>query len=419
MSVSLSFFAATKDKTKEKYKIRSHAVKGQKYLSETIHYEEIKKGFLNLFCSPVGSGKTHWALNELKRTVSNPYKMVYLIDTINGKEQLLKHPNTAYYSRDWAETVQNGDVWFGEAITGNKVVVMTYAKFGVLAKDYPNFGFSFELILCDEIHNLPRFSSFISHNPNDTPYHKIAKERLEHIVNQGQVKVIGLSATPKRAEQMNCPSQYITIDEDVRQYEVNKTISYTNPKLLLTELSSSEKGIVYIGHVTKMKEFWEEAEKLGFRAIAIWSIQNKDHPMTEEQHNARELILSNSKLPPQYDLVIINSSSETSINIFGTVDYIIIHTQECEAQIQVRGRYRGDLDKLYLLDYNTLPQVPDCFMGRKLFSEDKQDLCDTLCLRNENKRILKWNSIKLKLEEAGYFITEGRQNNKRFAIITK
>ena len=168
---------------------------GTKYLSEAIHAEEIKAGVLNLVCAPVGSGKTHWALNVLSQTVSKPYKMVYLIDTVNGKEQLLKNENTAYYRRDWIATVQNGDVWFGEAITGNKVVVMTYAKFGVLTKNYPDFGFSFELILCDEIHNLPRFSSFLSHNPNDTPYHKIAKERLENIINQGKVKVIGLSAT--------------------------------------------------------------------------------------------------------------------------------------------------------------------------------------------------------------------------------
>lgn len=393
---------------------------GNKYLSEAIHAEEIKAGVLNLVCAPVGSGKTHWALNELRKTVSKPYRMVYLIDTVNGKEQLLKNENTAYYRRDWIATVQNGDVWFGEAITGNKVVVMTYAKFGVLTKNYPDFGFSFELILCDEIHNLPRFSSFLSHNPNDTPYHKIAKERLESIINRGKVKVIGLSATPRRAEQLNCPFQYISVDEDIRRFEVNKIIPYTNPKLLFNELSPKEKGIVYIGHITKMKEFWEEATKLGFSAIAIWSVNNQDHPMTEEQHRAREYILAHSKLPPEYDLFIINASSETSINIFSKVDYIIIHTQEEEAQTQVRGRYRGDLDRLYLLDSTTISQVPDSFLERKLFKEDKQSLCEALQIRNKkSKYFYKWNTVKLKLEEAGYFITEDRENNKRFAIITQ
>ena len=55
---------------------------------------------------------------------------------------------------------------------------------------------------------------------------------------------------------------------------------------------------MYIGHISKMKEFWEEAIKLGFSTIAIWSINNKDHPMTEEQKKVREYILNNdSKLP--------------------------------------------------------------------------------------------------------------------------
>lgn len=391
---------------------------GNKYLSEAVHAEEIKAGVLNLVSAPVGSGKTYWALNVLSQTVSKPYKMVYLIDTVNGKEQLLKKENTEYYSDEWREVVENDVVWFGEAVRGNKIVVMTYAKFGVLAERYNGFGYFFELILCDEIHNLHRFSSFQSHNPKDKEWHKIAKERLEQIIGQGQITVIGLSATPQRAEQMNCPFAYVSIDEDVRRFETKEIISYTNAKQLLHSISPKEKGIVYIGHITKMKEFWEEAERLGFSAIAIWSINNKDHPMTEEQKKVREYILNNASLPETYNLFIINASSETSINIFGEIDYIIIHTQEAEAQTQVRGRYRGNLDRLYLLDYNTVPQVPDCFIGRKLFREDKQSLCEALALKDSNKRLLGWTKTKERLEEASYSITEGREHNKRFAIIT-
>lgn len=90
-------------------------MKGTKYLSDAIHMNDIYSGMLNLVTAPVGCGKTYWALNVLSKTVSRPYKMVYLIDTVNGKEQLLKHPNTQFYNRDWCETVRNGSVWFGEA----------------------------------------------------------------------------------------------------------------------------------------------------------------------------------------------------------------------------------------------------------------------------------------------------------------
>lgn len=394
-------------------------MQGAKYLSEAVHADEIKARTLNLVCSQTGSGKSFWAINHLAKTVTHPYKMVYLIDTINGKEQLLKHPKTQYYTKEWREIVQNKVVWFGEAFQGNKIVVMTYAKFGVLAEHYSNFGFDFELILCDEIHNLPRFCHFTS-NEEDTPYHKIAKERLEKIIKESDIKVIGLSATPQRAaEEMNCPTQYITVDEDVRQFETKEIIPYTNLEQALSFVSPDQVGIVYIGHITRMKQFLDLASNKGFRAIAIWSIRNKDHPMTKEQEDAREYILTNSALPPPYDLFIINASSETSINIFSKVDYIVIHTQEKEAQTQVRGRFRGDLDKLFVLDYSASLIVPSEFMGKKLFKEDKDKLCSILNLRDEQYRIHKWSKVKERLINSDYIITDGRIENKRFSIITK
>lgn len=91
-------------------------MKGTKYLSDAIHMNDIYSGMLNIVTAPVGCGKTYWALNVLSQTVSRPYKMVYLIDTVNGKEQLLKHPNTQFYNRDWCETVRNGSVWFSYTI---------------------------------------------------------------------------------------------------------------------------------------------------------------------------------------------------------------------------------------------------------------------------------------------------------------
>lgn len=170
---------------------------GEKYLSEAVHAEEIKTGQLNLVNAPVGAGKTTWALSTLAEEVTDKHRMVYLIDTVNGKQQLLRNENTTYYDRDWQEIVNSGIVHFGE----KKVVVMTYAKFGVLAERYPKFGFDFELILCDEIHNLIRFNTFTQNNPNDKRWHAIAKKRIEEIIlKSAKTKVIGLSATPDRAE---------------------------------------------------------------------------------------------------------------------------------------------------------------------------------------------------------------------------
>lgn len=346
--------------------------------------------------------------------------MVYLIDTRNGNKQLvLKHPKTAFYSDDWMEQVKDNLPWFGEAVHDNKIVVMTYAKFGMLAEKYPRFGYDFELLLCDEIHSLPKFRSFKDKN-GGTNNHKIAQARLEEIVSKGKQMVIALSATPDRAlKWINSPFNIIAIDRDVRQLETAQIIPYTNKMRLLEELSPQEKGIVFIGRVTRMIEYQKAAEEKGFRVICIWSEHHKNPSMTKEQIEAKEYILSKEQLPPQYDMVIINASSETGINIYGKVDYMVVHSQEKETQIQIRGRYRQDLDRLYLLDYNAESiQVPDEYLDEKLFTEDKNALCEAIGIRDSNGRVYKWNTVKARLLSAGYSIVEGRENSRRYHIIT-
>lgn len=351
--------------------------------------------------------------------VSRACKMVYLIDTRNGNTQLvLKHKRTAFYTDDWVEKqVKDNSPWFGEAAHDNKIVVMTYAKFGVLAEKFPRFGYDFELILCDEIHSLPKFRSFTDKNGESNP-HIPAQKRLEEIVRQGNQMVIALSATPRRAlEQINCPFNHITVDDDVRRLETKQTIPYTNKFKLLDEISPDEKGIVFIGRITGMIDFYKAATVNGFKAICVWSVNSIDHPMTDAQKEAREYIISNEELPPQYDMVIINASSETGINIYGKVDYIVVHNQQEETQIQIRGRYRKDLDRLYVLDYNSI-QVPGEYLDCELSAERREQLCYDVDIRDDKGRTYKWNTVKKRLIAAGYSVVETRHNSKRFFIIT-
>lgn len=391
---------------------------GNKWLSEAIHTDEFQKGYLNLVYAPTGSGKTTWALNFLAETVSNKNKMLYLIDTTNGKEQILEHHSTQHFTKDWLYLVTHNMVDFEDA----KVVVMTCAKFGTLVEFYKSrfqkdFGDTFEFILCDEIHNLPRFSAFL-HSPRDTNYHRIAKERIEEIVSkQTGPQVIGLSATPKRAETgMLCKTKYVTVDGDARQLETRNIVPYANLESLIPTLPKDKKYLVYASHITKMKQLTEIFHQRSIKAIAIWSEKNQENPMNEEQLRARQYILSNKELPPEYGAVIINASSETSISLYGHIDTVIVHTREKEAQVQVRGRYRKDLDTLYILDYEAISFPPD-FLERKLFEEDKRELSRLLGLRDKNSRLVGWNTVKKKLLEQGFTIKDGREKNRRYSII--
>ena len=140
--------------------------------------------------------------------------------------------------------------------------------------------------------------------------------------------------------------------------------------------------------------------------------------MSEAQLEARNSILKDATIPAQYNLLIINSSSETSLKIKSKVDYVIVHSTNPDTQVQVRGRVNSDLKTLYLpMEGTPTIRVPDAFIGKKLFAEGKRELIASLNLRNPNNRPYGWTTIKTILIDNDYSITEGRSNNQRYAII--
>jgi len=348
--------------------------------------------------------------------------MVYLIDTQNGRDQIVSANSdiAAHYSDVWLDKVLNGWEMFSEDPQEDKIVVMTYAKFGAIAKKYPEFAFgTFDYIICDEIHNLPRFMRFGGADGEDKNWYEYAKIQLEEIVSWSGTTVIGLSATPSKAEEkMECKIANITVDEDVFQLETKEKITYTNKVLLLDDIQAGQKGLAYFHRVSEMQEFCAAATQRGIKAICIWSAGSRTHSMNQAQLQARNHILEKKELPPQYDLVIINASSETSISIFGKVDYIIVHCQDEDTQTQVRGRYREALQTLFVLNYDVEIKVPTDFVGRDLFTEEKAELCAILNIHDSQGRRVGWTTVSRKLKESGYTLTERRYNSRRCVVIS-
>ena len=98
---------------------------------------------------------------------------------------------------------------------------------------------------------------------------------------------------------------------------------------------------------------------------------------------------------------------------------MIVNNSDEDTQVQVRGRYTGDLENLYLPSNKlTDIKVPEQFLGKQLFKEDKQELCRVLNIRNEKNRLCKWNTIHRQLLDLNYQVTEGRSNNCRYSIIS-
>ena len=389
-------------------------MKGTKYLSELVDCSALQKGQLNVIKAPTGSGKTYFALNYIPSLTNDAlHNVVYLIDTINGKEQIVRNYNATSEYYGWSKEVESGGMWFEP---DNRVVVITYAKFGVLFERNIEFYKNFSYIICDEIHSLLRFQNY-SKKPN---YHSIARQVLEQAVKQKSGIVIALTATPATIKnQFNAPSAEIAINqEELIQYDIKQVEGYTNPITVLSKVDVGTVGLCYFSRIHQMIEFEQEAKQMGFSPISIWSTNNKDHPMNDEQLEARRSVLETWTIPPQYDLLIINSSSETSLKIKSKVDYVIVHSSNPDTQVQVRGRINSDLMTLYLpVEGVSEIVVPSEYLGKRLFQGDKQALAEALNLRNTNNRPYRWPTVKNLLIESDYSVIEARQGNLRYVVI--
>ena len=61
--------------------------------------------------------------------------------------------------------------------------------------------------------------------------------------------------------------------------------------------------------------------------------------------------------------------------------------------------------------------MPPHFLGKKLFAEEKEELCQALNLRASNGDLYKWTKVKQILAAGNYTVQEGREKNRRYALI--
>ena len=309
------------------------------------------------------------------------------------------------------------DITWGE-LPPAKIVVSTYAQFGVWVRDNPTFAANFEVIICDEAHNIVIFPTY-SPQPN---FASIARDAICEAAASPDIMVVGITATPEPLTKLNCPIHQVPIDTtQLRQYENRTFFPYSSLRQTLENIPLGQVGMLYVSRIHQMKECAAIAASLGRKPICIWSAANKDHAMDEEQMAARDYILKNEEIPPQYDLFIFNGSCETSINIRGKIEYFIAHTTNETHIIQARGRYRGDLETLYVFDRESEEPltVPQEFLDIQLFQEDQRELRLRLSIKDKKGHFLSYDKQWERLETSGYTVDYGRDKNRRFVVIRK
>lgn len=393
---------------------------GTKFLSDVLDMNQFEKGQMNVIYAPCGCGKTTCAINRIATLASSPKKAIYLIDTRIGKERLSRENKMASACVFIDDPEKNNLVYLPN---DEKIVVMTYALFGLCCSQIPNFAAQFEVIICDEPQNLVLFSKIGTKNATDIPFHKIARSHICETVRNGKVLVVAITATPKPLEELDCELKSIRIDRtDLRKYEERQIIHYARPEDVLNAIPLGKRGGLYVKHITPLVRYADILRDRGFHPLMLWSTTNSAHPLDASQLAARQYIIENESVPDEYNVFLFNATAETSINIRSHMDFFIAHDTNQTPIAQSRGRYRGDLETLYIFDRNSpyAVSVPDEYLNRTLFRKDLSELRNCLNLVKDKKGHLPSIDDMLRIiSSSGYVYEQGIKNRKQTFTIRK
>lgn len=414
------------------------------YLSDAIR-GEFQADKFNVIKAPCGSGKSYYAVNVLPNKVlgENPplHKVLYLIDTINGRDGIIQsYPDKA---RGYDEMIDKNQNFAFVDCEKNKVVVITYAKFGSLIKRNVDFAKNFRLIIADEFHNIywpipadrqhlwnayPLFSSkSIEIMLEENSLNLAAMKALLCAARNEDIMTVGISATPEDApgwrEWADMPFNDICVAENVRHYTEHRTVHYSNVDAVIRSLPKGEKTLFYATHIRDIKRFMTACEQNSLKCGAVWSMNNKDYPLSEEQLKLRDIIIKEQKFPDGLDVLLINKSMETSINIKTPVENVVVYSEKYSTQVQARGRIRNDIECFYVLDQasrevNLLDKAIQPYIGVPLDVPKKKEFVTIVGLKDKQGHKTGWTTLKKALIECGCTVSTTRIGTKNYDVVT-
>ena len=376
---------------------------GTKYLGELLDEGkfELFKHKRELLIAPIGSGKTHMIISKA-RSFDN---ILYLCDTNALKEQV------------------KNDLM--EANVTN-VHVKTYA--GLCQKTLGNYDYkelsyiqNFDLIVCDEIHNLVKYSSYSQELKfvvcllfdDDSGYNgdilmmTATPQYIDHLRERlpgiNSYHVINLMDDPEihrlTTFEFDTIKHYSQIEHVLRMIRDNKEFEY------------GTKVLIYTSQVKTMLRIQEIMFNLELDSTVIHSM-NHDREMSKETLERRKKILEEGIF--EGDVLIINSSMETGINLkaCNNFKYVIVNSSNIVEITQSRGRVRDDIKCLYTrIDDDRPFSFIDDYVGVELIKEDFMALFKDLKDKDNNSWGIR--KIKSELNKNGYEVTQVRRSVKR------
>lgn len=411
------------------------------YLTEIFDLEKPELSSNNMFLSPVGSGKSY--LIE-ERLIPKDYvgTILYLTSNTALKDSLA--PNNNKLRKMLAEegkhkgffTTQNKKT-FGDV--SYKVHVMTYHEFGVrLYSPHDEFTENIGLIFCDEIHSLPIFTQyggngelllalkwlFQKHSNKTIFYFTATREGIDYL----EIKSPGYTKNVKFFDYLKYPN--------IVRYVSRATYYISNVQQLKVHLRARKewvdynkaKGLAFARRIDTQEKIADIARGEGYIPIVLWSVNNEDKELSEEQKIVRDFILKTGNIPEPYNLLIINGSMQEGWNLFDeNVEFAILDTLDETERVQALGRIRKDIDFLLLKSDNKQKTansnhevlvVDEKYLGVELDKQGREEVAKSLDVFNDRGIQLKWAAVKSNIIKSGYSVEDKLKliNGKRKSV---
>ena len=383
--------------------------KRSKWLSELITREELLEHKNTLLVAPCGSGKTYFTFNEL---IQPGEHVLYLCDTRNLKRAM---------NHTWDKIVDDGDQMLRD------VTIWSYHKFAknIKNKSLELYLGQWDFIVCDEFHNLFSFA-----NMNVDNNLELAKLVL---TNKQIIPIICMTATPyevltEAKEFMSFfPNMHIidfTDNLEIKRY-INRRKSYiSNTLQIQSQLSyyeevfkfTDEKCLIFAEQIQTIKTIENICDNLGLSHISIWSENNDEYQLNDEQRRVRDKILNEGIMDDDYQVLIINRATETGVNIVDKRFTIFIScSSNLTHSIQARNRLRMDLDWIICkTKKKEIPNdiaifIPEDYLNRWLTKEDVEELCSELDIVDGYNNLITGRKLRTILDKGDdYEVTAGK-----------
>lgn len=396
---------------------------------------KFRRGAYNILDCGIRTGKTYWAINNLKQFTRDGRlnRILFLTDTTNLKNAIITE-----YSN---ECVEVDDMWIARNSWGeqeNKIGIMCYQALAAKAvKDDLEFLEEIDAICWDECDSIFDFAvdAFAIARKTDYARKNISNAEVlnaiqtfssnqrystlvllgawEKIIKDNRIMCIGLSASPERANQFYQTLVSASYEGKLETgYRESEAIYYKN-LLEHVELLNPEPDHGYWCYSPRIdynKAVVRKTSDLGFNSIELHSENNSNKPLDAEQRRVLKSIIETGMVPEPYDFVIVTKALMRGINILDKrFDRLIIDSYVATDRLQA-GRqtfpYKRHL-KIYA------PEIPEEYLNRWLTVDECRELAEYMAVpeeidKNNNGKILTWNRLKEALPEIGYTV-EGKR----------